>query len=93
MEKDLIDLDELPGEDRENLEKLMLLIPPADREDVDLRRLLLFRLRLDGFSRTRNYLVERVRSADRCGFSGRLFDYLKDGLEEKACADRHDLNA
>ena len=93
MEKDLIDLDEIPGEDRENLEKLMLLVSPAERTDVQPRRLLLFRLRLDGISKTRDYLVQRTRASERCGFSGRIFDYLKDDTEERSCTNRNGAGA
>jgi hypothetical protein len=93
MPKDLIDIEHLPGKDREQLEKLMLLAPPADRDDVRLRRLLLFRLRLDGFPSTRGYLVEKTRSADRCRFIGSLYDYLKDDVEEKACLEDHERKA
>ena len=87
MDNSLIDIDDLPGEDRDHLEKLMLLVSPSDRADIRLRRLLLFRLRLDGFTQTRNYLVEKTRSAERCGFSSGLFEYLKDDEQEKGCGD------
>ncbi len=93
MKKDLIDIDNLPGEEQDRLDQLMVLAPPADRDDVRLRRLLLFRLRLDGFPTTRSYLVEKTRSADRCRFSGSLYDYLKDDVEEKACFEDGVRNA
>ncbi|MGD8368576.1 MAG: hypothetical protein PVG78_13130 [Desulfobacterales bacterium] len=93
MQKDIIDIDNLPGEQRDRLEQLMLLVPPSDRDDMRLRRLLLFRLRLDGFPTTRGYLVDKVRSADRCRFFGSFYDYLKDDVEEKACFEEGERNA
>jgi hypothetical protein len=63
----------------------MLLVSPSDRSDVRLRRLLLFRLRLDGFTHTRNYLVEKSRAAERCGLSSSLFEYLNGDEKEKGC--------
>lgn len=85
MSDNIICLEDHPYTDPQELKKLLLLVPPQQRDDVDLQRLMLFRLKLDGFDRTRSYLVEKFRAADRCGFSGRLFDYLKNDEEENKC--------
>jgi hypothetical protein len=85
MTDKLIAIDESLEDQAENLNKLMKLVDPHQRDDRDLTRLLLIRLRLDGMKRTRAYLVEKTRAADRCKYQGRLYDYLKDDVEERAC--------
>jgi len=85
MAHNVIAIETLDGADKEALQKLMLLVPPDQRQDKDLLRLLAFRLKLDGFTATRQYLVRKTRDADQCVFTGRLYDYLKDDLEEQKC--------
>lgn len=85
MSDNIISLEDHPGTNPKDLKKLLLLISPDQRDDVELQRLMLFRMKLDGFDRTRSYLVEKLRDAEACGFKGRLFDYLKNDTEEKAC--------
>jgi len=85
MSADIIPIEEHPAMRSEDLKKLLLLVPPKQRDDIDLQRLILFRLKLDGLDSTRAYLVEKFRAADSCGFSGRLYDYLKDDTAENNC--------
>ncbi|CAB5123938.1 hypothetical protein D3OALGA1CA_2765 [Olavius algarvensis associated proteobacterium Delta 3] len=85
MGETVYSIEDVSGPERDDLYKLLLLVPPKQRQDLQLRRLLLFRLRIDGFDRCRTYLVNRTRSADRCGFTGRIFDYLKDDDIEGSC--------
>ena len=90
MTDKLITIDESLEEQAENLKKLMKLVDPHQRDDSDLARMLLIRLRLDGLERTRAYLVEKTRAADKCGYKGRLYDYLKDDVEDRACQEGGD---
>jgi len=85
MGEKLYSIEDVSGPEQDNLEKLLLLVPPKQRQDLQLRRLLLFRLLIDGFQATRSYLVDRTRAADRCGYSGRIYDYLKDDDIERSC--------
>ena len=85
MTAEIIELENINEAARIDLNKLMLLVPPEQREDQDLKRLLLFRLKLDGLHTTRGYLVEKTREADRCGYTGRIYDYLKDDFESRVC--------
>jgi len=85
MGEKLYSIEDVSGPEQDNLEKLLLLVPPKQRQDLQLRRLLLFRLLIDGFQTTRSYLVDRTRAADRCGYSGRIYDYLKDDDIERSC--------
>jgi hypothetical protein len=88
MTDKLIAIDDSLGDQTEDLQKLMKLVDPHQHEDRDLARLLLVRLKLDGLERTRDYLVQKTRAADRCGFQGRLYHYLKDNAEERTCRDQ-----
>ena len=85
MTDTLISIDDSLSDQAEDLQKLMKLVDPHQREDKDLARLLMVRLKLDGLERTRGYLVQKTRAADSCGFNGRLYDYLKDDVEERTC--------
>jgi len=85
MGKKLYSIEDTPGPAQDALDKLLLLVPPTQRQDIQLRRLLLFRLQIDGFDITRHYLVDRTRSADRCGYSGRIYNYLKDDDIDRSC--------
>jgi hypothetical protein len=87
MTDKLISIDESLGDQAGDLQKLMKLVDPRQRGDKDLVRLLLVRLKLDGLEPTRDYLVQKTRAADRCAFKGRLYDYLKDDVEERICHD------
>ncbi|MDJ0780684.1 MAG: hypothetical protein QNJ22_01870 [Desulfosarcinaceae bacterium] len=85
MADNLIPIDDTLGGLAEELQKLMKLVDPHQRDDKELARLLLIRLKIDGLERTRAYLVEKTRAADACGYTGRLYDYLKDDTEARSC--------
>lgn len=85
MTEKLIRIDTSLRDQAEDLKKLMKLVDPSQREDQDLARLLLIRLQLDGLDDTRDYLVQKTRAAERCNYTGRLYDYLKDDVEERTC--------
>lgn len=71
---------------RKDLDQLVQIVPARHQEDGDLRRLIAFRLKLDGFPATRSYIVRKIREMNACGFSGRMFDYLKDDQAENTCS-------
>ena len=89
MTDKLISIDEKLGDHADDLKKLMKLVDPSQHGDRDLTRLLLIRLQLDGLERTRAYLVKKTRAAEACNFTGRLYDYLKDDLEEGTCQNQN----
>jgi hypothetical protein len=70
---------------QKDLERLLQIVPSRHQQDGDLRRLIAFRLKIDGFTPTRSYIVRKIREMNACGFSGRMFDYLKDDQAEKNC--------
>ena len=61
------------------------MVPEKDKNDIRLQRMLAFRLRTDGESATREYLIAKIRDIIQCGYKGSFFDFLKDDMKEKEC--------
>ncbi len=85
MPEKVIALEELEGPFQQILQRVMRLVPDRDREDKKLQRLIAFRLKIDGESVTSKYLMNRTREANRCVYTGSLYNFLKDDLVNKAC--------
>jgi len=68
------------------LQNIMRMVPERDQQDVALQRLLAFRLRIDGESATREYLMRKIRDMIQCRYNGRLYDFVKDDHFSAACA-------
>jgi hypothetical protein len=83
--KKIIAIEELQGPLRDALGRLFARIPEGQRDDADLRCLIAFRLQIDGERLTETYLENKLRAAVECGFSGRLFDFIRNDREERAC--------
>lgn len=67
------------------LSRVLRMVPDRDKQDVDLQRLLAFRLRSDGEGATREYLMYKIRDMIQCAYSGRLYDFLKNDKAASAC--------
>jgi hypothetical protein len=85
MPEKIVSLEKRDAALQKDLDRLMQIVPARHQEDGDLRRLIAFRLKIDGFTPTRSYIVRKIREMNACGFSGRMFDYLKDDQAEKTC--------
>lgn len=72
------------------LERVMRMVPERDKKDPNLRRLLAFRLRLDGEERIREYLLRKIRASIECGYTGSFYEFIKDDLKEKECLPEGD---
>jgi hypothetical protein len=72
------------------LRNVMRMVPDRDKNDVALQRLIAFRLRIDGESTTREYLMRKIRDMIQSSYHGRLYDFLKQG-QQTASPSRHDL--
>ncbi len=66
-------------------QRVMGMVPDADRNDSRLQRLLAFRLRRDGEAATHEYLIRKVREKIRCRHRGSLYEFLKDDRAETDC--------
>jgi len=82
---DIIHIEEQEGPFLDILKRVMRMVPEKDRNDGNLQRLIAFRLKVDGEVATREYLLEKIREVIQCAYTGSLYDYLKNDLEEKEC--------
>ena len=85
MSKKLITIEEQQGPYKTLLERIMRMVPERDKKDINLQRLLAFRLRIDGEAALSEYLIHKIREAIKCGYRGSLYEFLKDDLFEKEC--------
>ena len=85
MPGDIYHIEEQEGPFLDILQRVMRMVPEKDRNDVNLQRLIAFRLKVDGEVAIREYLLEKIREVIQCAYTGSLYDYLKNDLEEKEC--------
>ncbi len=85
MSDNVIAIEKGNGPFQASLKKVMKLVPERDRQDEKLKRLIAFRLKIDGETPTVEYLTLKIREAVQCGYAGSLYDFLKNDLAEKEC--------
>jgi len=85
----IISIDAVDGPHQVILQRIWRMVPDRDKHDIDLKRLLAFRLRLDGEAATSEYLMRKIRDMIQCAFRGRLYDFLKDDEISGQCAPSH----
>ena len=85
MTEKIIAIEEDKGPFQKTFKRIMDLVPEKDREDKKLQRLIAFRLKIDGEVYTSDYLARKIREILQCGYSGSLYDFLKDDFQEKEC--------
>ncbi len=88
MEK-VISIETESGPHQMLLQRVLRMVPDRDKHDIELQRLLAFRLRIDGEGATREYLMQKIRDMIQCAYPGRLYDFLKDDRASNDC--RSDL--
>ena len=76
MSDKVISLDNRPGPFQMIFQRIMRMVPDRDRSDPQLRRLLAFRLSLDGEDATRAYLMRTIRDAIQENYTGRLYEKM-----------------
>jgi hypothetical protein len=81
----VISIESIGGPYQNVLNRIMRMVPDRDKHDIDLQRLLAFRLRLDGEGQTSEYLMRKIRDMIQCAYHGRLYDFLKDDEMERNC--------
>ena len=86
MADKIISIDSVDGPYQMILQRVWRMIPDKDKNDVDLKRLLAFRLRVDGEAATSEYLMRKIRDMIQCAFRGRLYDFLKDDQIASQCS-------
>ena len=85
MSKKLLAIEEQDGPYQHLFQRIMRMVPDRDKKDKNLQRLLAFRLRIDGEAALSEYLIRKIRETINCGYTGNLYDFLKDDLIEKTC--------
>ena len=85
MPEKVIDIEDFDGPFKTIFQNVMRMVPERDKDDIRLRRLLAFRLRVDGESATREYLIGKIRDVIQCGYTGSFYDFLKNDSREKEC--------
>lgn len=81
----IISIDTGDGPHQMILQRIWRMVPDRDKDDIDLKRLLAFRLRVDGEAATSEYLMRQIRDMIQCSFHGRLYDFLKDSEISRQC--------
>jgi len=72
-------------------QRLVQLLPLGQREDAELRRLLLFRLCNGGEDGTLGFILRKMGDVRRCAYSGRLFEFFRNDRQRKACMPQSGL--
>ncbi len=85
MTEKVIAIEEEDGPFQPIFQRIMRMVPERDKDDKKLQRLIAFRLKSDGEGPTNEYLVRKIREIIQCGYTGCLYDFLKDDLKEKEC--------
>ena len=88
MTADIINIEDRDDALHAILDRVMLLVPEKDKQDLNLQRIIAFRLKLDGESETRAYLVKKIEETIKCAYTGSLYEFLKDDIQEKECASK-----
>jgi len=85
MTADIINIEDRDKALHATLDRVMLLVPEKDKQDLSLQRIIAFRLKLDGETETREYLVKKIEEIIQCAYTGSLYEFIKDDIQEKNC--------
>ncbi len=70
------------NQNKKQISSLLDMVPQSQRKDKKLQRLLAFRLKLDGFSVTQQYLEDKLEKINNFFYVGDLYNFLKNDIEE-----------
>jgi hypothetical protein len=87
MSAKVISIEETEGAFQLSLQRLLRMVPDRDKDDINLQRLLAFRLKIDGEAAINEYLIHKIREIIQCSYTGSLYDFIKDDLHQKECKD------
>lgn len=88
MTADIITIEDRDDALHAILDRVMLLVPEKDKQDRNLQHIIAFRLKLDGEAETRAYLVKKIEETIQCAYTGSLYEFLKDDIQEKECVSK-----
>jgi len=88
MTADIINIEDRDDALHATMERILLLVPEKDKQDLNLQRIIAFRIKLDGEAETRAYLVKKIEETIQCAYTGSLYEFLKDDIQEKKCISK-----
>jgi hypothetical protein len=87
MPENVIAIEDRNGPFKPLFQRIMRMVPDKDKGDVNLQRLLAFRLEIDGEAATVEYLMRKIRDLIHCSYTGSLYSFLKDDRIARDCLD------
>lgn len=85
MDDKIILIEDQEGPFQIVFQRIMRMVPDRDKNDKRLKRLLAFRLKMDGEATLSEYLIRKIREVITCSYTGSLYDFLKNDELEKEC--------
>ena len=85
MDHKVISIESADGPHQLVLKRIWRMVPDRDKDDVELKRLLAFRVRVDGEAVTSEFLMRKIRDMIQCAYKGRLLDFLKGEGAGRGC--------
>lgn len=85
MSEKLISIENRDGPFQKSLARIMRMVPDKDKSDPNLKRMLAFRLQIDGEAAVSEFLVRKIRDMIQCAYTGRFYDFIKDDVRQKNC--------
>lgn len=79
MGEKIIAIENLHGPFQMIFQRVLRVVPDRDRTDDRLRRLIAFRLKIDGEAETSEFLIRNIRDFVRSHHQGRFYDFLTEG--------------
>lgn len=90
MNADIINIEDYDETLHAVLDRVLQLVPGKDKQDQNLQRIIAFRLKLDGEAATRAYLIKKIEEIIQCAYTGSLYEFLKNDIQEKECVSKKD---
>jgi hypothetical protein len=85
MANKVITIEDRDAQFQSTLDRIMRMVPDKDKTDPSLKRLLAFRLKIDGEAGTSEYLIQKIRDMIQCRYTGSFYEFIKDDRKAKAC--------
>ena len=76
MKDKVINIENEQGPFQMAFERIWRMVPDRDKKDQNLKRLLAFRIRVDGEAATSEYLIRKIREVIQSSHKGPLYDFL-----------------
>lgn len=85
MTEKLISIEDRDGPSQKSLKRIMRMVPDKDKSDPNLKRMLAFRLQIDGEAAVSEFLIRKIRDMIQCAYTGSFYDFIKDDNRQRDC--------